>query len=341
MNFALGCAFTAEDLFDNFVYKKLSINCAQCEKVIGNRHRNFLVARVFRECYKLVIRDIIDRNVTFWLPLTGKCKCSMHMSRVQGRPFQKFRQTTKKWDSVDILKSGFCGYEIQFFMFGQRTPRVKNVYVQKSYREQINKNTNKGMAYGDGKIDTTLKDYLSQICEIFKGVKESDIKKILTFAWKSLYLLNSYGGDVVITNREFWSYIGKLRGSAYEHYIYYMQKLVTKIRIKYKRSRTQWDGYYYFGLNEEEYQQFIQSKGKSKSRKKTYHFENIFLYEILEECKVHEASKSYIFRVPYISKIKMKFYRKTADFRDIELIVKRKPLTFKDMLVSENKYEYV
>jgi hypothetical protein len=53
----------------------------------------------------------------------------MHMSRVQGRPFQKFRQTTKKWDTVDILKSGFCGYEIQFFMFGQRTPRVKNVYV--------------------------------------------------------------------------------------------------------------------------------------------------------------------------------------------------------------------
>jgi hypothetical protein len=37
----------------------------------------------------------------------------------------------------------------------------------------------------------------------------------------------------------------------------------------------------------------------------------------------------------------MKFYRKTADFKDIELIVKRKPLTFKDMLVSENKYEYV
>jgi hypothetical protein len=28
MNFALGCAFTAEDLFDNFVYKRLSINCA-------------------------------------------------------------------------------------------------------------------------------------------------------------------------------------------------------------------------------------------------------------------------------------------------------------------------
>ena len=41
--YATGCAFNTKHLFMNFPYKKLKINCEQCEKVNGDRHRDVLV----------------------------------------------------------------------------------------------------------------------------------------------------------------------------------------------------------------------------------------------------------------------------------------------------------
>ena len=126
--YALGCAFSMDNLFDNFPYKKLKITCKQCEAITGNQHRDILVKKIFRESVKLVINDIINNNVTFWLPLTGDKKCNIHMRRVEGDEFKNMRKVGK-WKNIDILKSMFSGYQLSFFMLGKRTHRVKSVYL--------------------------------------------------------------------------------------------------------------------------------------------------------------------------------------------------------------------
>ena len=136
--YALGCAFNINDLFFNFPYKKLKLNCRDCLRITGDAHRSLLAKKIFRASVKVVIQDIVERNVTFWLPLTGDKKCNMHMKRVSGKDFQKLRQAGK-WDDIDIVSSNFSGYEIGFYMLGKRTPRVKTVYVNKQVKETISK----------------------------------------------------------------------------------------------------------------------------------------------------------------------------------------------------------
>ena len=158
MNWSTGCAFSTDDLFMNFPYKKLQITCEQCKSITGDNHRDTLVKKVFKENLKLVLNDIIENNVTFWLPLTGNRRCNIHMKRVCGDEFKNLRRGGK-WKDIDIVKSMFSGYELRLFMLGKRTPRVKTVYLNKEFRERISINTNNGMQYGDGKHDKSIKDY--------------------------------------------------------------------------------------------------------------------------------------------------------------------------------------
>lgn len=338
MNWALGCSFSIDDMFMNFPYKKLHFNCKECKDVIGDNHRDILVKRIFKESFKLVINDIIDNNITFWFPLTGKVKCNIHMRRIQGNEFKNLRRGGK-WKDVDILKSWFAGYTISLFMLGNRTPRIKSVYLNKELRNKITTNTNLGMQYGDGKYDKTINDYYQQIQDKFPSILKEDIITILKFSWKSLYLHNSYGGDTLISDSSFWCYIGNLKKDPLQHFYYYIKKLTIKLRVLYKRKKVEWDGYYYFALSDYQYEQYLKQKNKRGRPRKNFEFGTVYLYQILDECKINEHSKKYIFRISYIDSIKIKQFINQLNTDKAELIIEREPLKFKDILVNDNEYE--
>ena len=338
--YALGCAFSLKNILDNFPYKRLKITCRQCKAIVGDNHRDKLVRKVFRENVKLIINDIINNNVTFWLPLTGSKKCNIHMRRVQGKEFQNLRKSGK-WRDVDILKSMFSGYELSFFMLGNRTPRIKSIYLNKEFRNRITQNTNNGTQYGDGKNDTTIKDYCDQIYQLFPDVPKSDIDKILSFTWKSLYLHNSYGGDTLISGKDFWCYIGNLKKNPLDHFFYYIRKLTIKLRVLYKRKKIEWDGYYYFALSDSQYQRYVEQKKQRGRPRKYFKFGTVFIYQILDECKINEYYKKYIFRVPYITYIRNKYFVQNFITDKAELVLIRDSLKFKDILVHDNEYEFL
>ena len=83
----------------------------------------------------------------------------------------------------------------------------------------------------------------------FPLIPKRDIKRILQYGYKSFYLHNSYGGDVTLERNTFWLYSGRLMKDSLKWFEYYVKKLVIKIRVLYKRNKTNWDGYYYFALN--------------------------------------------------------------------------------------------
>lgn len=338
--YALGCAFSMDNLFDNFPYKKLTITCKQCKAITGDNHRDILVKRIFRESVKLVINDVVNNNVTFWLPLTGSKRCNIHMRRVQGDEFKNLRKAGK-WKDVDIVRSMFSGYELSFFMLGKRTPRVKSIYLNKELRDKIIQNTNNGMSYGDSKNDTTIKDYCQQIYELFPSVPKQDIDRILNFAWKSLYLHNSYGGDVIIKDGDFWLYIGNLKKNSLDHFYYYIRKLTVKLRVLYRRKDIEWDGYYYFALSNSQYEKYLSQINKRGRPKKYFIFESIYVYQILDECRINEYYKKYIFRIPFISRLKVKQFIPHLVTDKAKLMEIRDPLKFKDILTHNNKYEFL
>ena len=65
------------------------------------------------------------------------------------------------------------------------------------------------------------------------------------------------------------------------------------------------------------------------------------MYEILDECLISESNAEYIFRIPYITKVKPMFYIQELKTNKAQLIITREPLKFKDILVSSNKYDCI
>lgn len=185
----------------------------------------------------------------------------------------------------------------------------------------------------------TCKDYYEDMYKLFPDVPKKDIRKILSLGWKTLYLYNSMGADVVIKDKNFWSYIGYLKSDSLKYFNYYIKKLSIKFRILYKRLKIKWDGYYYFALQPSQYEKIINQQ-KSKGRKRKYFtFENIKLYQILDECKIQEASAPYIFRVPFVVNLGYVTFKEKLKTDKAELIIEREPLKFKDVLINDNDYE--
>ena len=190
-------------------------------------------------------------------------------------------------------------------------------------------------------IEKTIQDYYDEVQKEFPLVPRKDIERILKFGWKQLYLHNSYGGDVIITDNTFWCYIGFMTKNSLQHFKYYVRKLITKIRILYRRKKIQWNGYYYFGLTEDQYQNYLSQINKRGRHKKYFNYGNCILFKLLDECKVQENGKKYIFKVPYISDFGMKLYKKNFISGEAELIITRETQKFKDILTSNNNYEYL
>lgn len=337
---ATGAAFNLAQLFYNFDYKKLKITSTECNRYFNNAHRDILVTRVFKSCVQLVIRDIIQNNITFILPLRGNKKCNIHMQRIRGSSFKNLRRNGK-WRDVDIINSNFTGYQLGVYLLGNRTPRIKNIYVSKYLSDEITKKTNEGFQYGDSKHDKKVEDYCQDLKNIYPKVSLSDLKRIVSFGWRNLYLLLSYGGDVCISDQTQWYYFGNLRKDSIKFFNDYVRKLSLKIRILYKRKKIEWDNYYYFALTDQQYAQYCSQKNTKGRPKRKFKFENIMMYQIFDECKVSEHEKKYIFKIFYPYPINYKFYKKSAVFTDPELVIEREPLKFKDVLIQENKYDVI
>ena len=184
----------------------------------------------------------------------------------------------------------------------------------------------------------TINDYYEDVRKLWPRLPEKDIRRILNFGFKSLYLHNSYGGDTLIKDGDFLCYIGYLRNDSIKHFHYYIKKLAIKIRVLYKRRKIQWDGYYYFGLTDTQYANYISQK-KSRGRpRKWFDFGQVKLYKIYDECYIKQFNCRYIFKVPYKSDLGMTLFYKEYRSSEAELIEIREPLKFEDILVTTHKY---
>ena len=97
----------------------------------------------------------------------------------------------------------------------------------------------------------TIDDYVERLKEKYPLISEKDIRRIIKFGWRSIYLSNIFGGDVCLKDNNVWMYIGYLRRDSLQHFKYYVRKLALKLRILYKRKKIKWDGYYYFALRDD------------------------------------------------------------------------------------------
>ncbi len=183
---------------------------------------------------------------------------------------------------------------------------------------------------------TKVNDYVDSVHEKFPELTREEVKRILVYGWKMILQYVRAGNDVsMISNKEFM-FIGNMpinRLTAFKTYCY---KLSKRIAYMFQRTKSKWDGYYYFVRTEEQYLDYL-----SQNKRKYKIFKNVLLYKLLEELKVKEPPARYIFRLNEQKTGWMNKFYKEIKTQNAELIIVRDPLNMHDVMTSENKFKYI
>ena len=140
-----------------------------------------------------------------------------------------------------------------------------------------------------------VEDYYDKIKEKFPDLEMWEIEKILHHGFQSMFTLNNNGADVMLKSQKgFLMYFGRLFNNKDLWWKYRNIKSRIKFRIKYLAKKPVWDGIYYFGLTEEEYNTL---KNKKKGRyKNKITFPKLRIYKIKEEaCLLYNIK--YLFKL--------------------------------------------
>lgn len=183
---------------------------------------------------------------------------------------------------------------------------------------------------------TNINDYVDEVAQQFPEIDKSEIKRILVYGWKMILQYVSAGNDLQIIDKGFFFFIGKIPSSALAAFNRYCYKLAKRIQFMFKRTKSKWDGYYYFTRGEKQYADYLTQK------RKTYKvFKDVFLYKLLDECKVANPNQPYIFRLKEDKTAWFRKYYKEIRTKNAELIIQRDPLNMESLMVSNNKYKYI
>lgn len=181
-----------------------------------------------------------------------------------------------------------------------------------------------------------IKDYYEQMYKLFPDVPKSDIRKILSHGWKQVYFLNSYGGDLVINNQTFWCYFGYLFKNSISHYIKYAKKMIVRLKVMRKRLGIPWDGYYYFGITDKQWDKIKPNKmGRPKKR---FDFGNVMLFKYKDECRLRFDCATHIFRVKLLTYLGERKYMRNFITDQAELIEVKERNKLHDIL--KTNYDY-
>lgn len=184
--------------------------------------------------------------------------------------------------------------------------------------------------------NTDINDYVDSVHEKFPELSREDVKRILVYGWKMILQYSSKGNDISMISRNFFFFIGQIPVSSLAVFNRYCYKLAKKIAFMFKRVKAEWDGYYYFTRTEKQYIEYLK-----QDRKKIKTFKNVFLYKLLDQCRVQNHNDPYIFRLKEDRTAWDRKYYPEIKTKNAELIIQRDPMNMQDLVISNNKYKYI
>lgn len=165
-----------------------------------------------------------------------------------------------------------------------------------------------------------LDDYLDTLENKYPHISRQELKRVLEHGFHTFYMLSKKGADIQVHNEKYTAYCGKMFIDNYKRALYNNVKTRIKLRLKYKYAHEVYDGAYYFGLNDAEWE-FYQSQITSKRRNKIK-FVNLKLYKIQEECFL-DKSRTHFFKLYYPIDVGWTFLKNEITTRNFEYIAYR------------------
>lgn len=191
---------------------------------------------------------------------------------------------------------------------------------------------------------TTTATYLPKLKEEFPSIPLEDIRRAVEYGWRMLYYYNLRGCDTLISSNKYkyWFYCGELTKDSVKHFNYYKRMLRRKLRVLYNKKVKEWNGYYYIGLTDSEYNSLLNELNKKGRKKKNFIFHNKTALKVLDEAKVFYSWSKCIIRFKPTTDLGYSFFKETLICKETSIeILKDRPSTFQDILISSNNYELI
>lgn len=103
----------------------------------------------------------------------------------------------------------------------------------------------------------------------------------------------------------------------------------------------EWDGYYYFGLYQKQYNVYLAQQNKRGRKRKTFKFKDVFFYKLEDDCLARCSATVAMFRFPMTLPKGYRFYLPTLVTDKAELVYEHSPLKFEDLMKINEKYKFI
>ena len=144
-NYATSYAVKAHEIYTGFPIKEYTRFTTSDIERIYKVNKAWLLGRMFKYFFFLMIDDIIRNQVVFKLP-TSCSRTWIQMHPISGDDFIRARQNGA-FDDIDYLASNFTGYQIYLTYKTRYGVWRKQIYVNKKYKNVITELTNKGVGW--------------------------------------------------------------------------------------------------------------------------------------------------------------------------------------------------
>lgn len=102
--------------------------------------------------------------------------------------------------------------------------------------------------------------YFSKVKEKFPELSEKQIKEILYYGTRMMFMMSYYGVDLKFQQRKFFVYIGEVMQSGDAYSKYRKARLSARLRVLHNRKKIPYSGKYYFTITKETYDKMPKKK---------------------------------------------------------------------------------
>lgn len=137
-----------------------------------------------------------------------------------------------------------------------------------------------------------LDDYLDILQNKYPHISRYELKRVLEHGFYTFYILNRKGADVHVHNNRFTALCGRMFIDDRIRYLYNCFRKKRKLHLTYNYAQEKYDGAYYFGLSDEEWDRY--KKKIMSPQKKKIKFTNLKLYKIKDECYIDKTKTHFL-----------------------------------------------
>lgn len=172
--------------------------------------------------------------------------------------------------------------------------------------------------------------YFSQINEKFPELSETQVKNIIYYGLRALFILCCYGVDIKCQQNTFFAYFGHIFAQPDRYIKYRKIKLAAKYRVLYSREKVPYSGKYYFVLSEDMHKKMPKRKKGGK-----FPMSSIMAYKIIDEAKLQCGT--YLYEIDWPVEGRYKMLINTNDIKSYKCLAKRSGFRTFEPLCAEYK----